>query len=874
MGKSVLAKYRFPLILASLAIAVFFFLSAGNHPKTEWECHPVSPLDETPPENPCFRAILSSPNQVTLQWRVVNSNPTVYIYNDFGPKFNDIGPQPAYCHSEDDNICSTSLRVDGGGFFRWQLEVMRDPHSQIYVSNSIRVPSAFAPAEVSGGGFVDILAPGSRTISWVPDERNQWSQDDTNSAWIEINKAGSLGWGSKRYPRFGPGANFIIPASAFSLPGEVAYYLRDCHLPPGSDVPFCSPAARAGFLVGSDRFLGPNPLQAESGKDLEITFTNNSGDVRILSSPTLIPSNGILPQVTTRDSSLTIEAERLTPGIHKIELTSCTLQGLECSIRKKADPVEQDGTIEQSAPGYYWRDMSIAVVTPDDGSEQQTISSPIPGLVKFTNSETPRRVEAGEIVAHTYAPSSKALTVLVDSPVAWVMDRHYTQDFQSGKAYPVLGGGEPLDITWDTNGGIWLINEFSAGIEHVTPSGTVKSFTVPLARSKEPGSDIGTVVKPFSNTLGKNIGSRATYSALAERATRAGPLLWFTQGGGSVWESVLKNPNHSRIISFDPGLSDDPSTRYDDRMCVYNVPSDHPQGFGNNQVVGLSATRNRIWIGETRGNFDPSVISAFIPNPDSCDNLLDFNDPQALANQSLQYCGPGRTPEQDGCMERFLLTALPAGIKVAHLATDPVDDSVWFTDAHGKFVGNLNPQRPEPIEIYPLPEDHSDMFYNSIIGFGGYPWYIRVDDDAVYFVEYLTQHILRFDKATATFDEIAIPNTTSQARLHSIDIDHTTNRLWFTVSNEKKVPMYEDSSCIGYIDLASWRDYLTDPEHTGKISAVMYSGLDTIPASEDRPGRHQAFRGISVDPATGNIAVATMFRKQFTVLKPHSGFWP
>lgn len=224
-------------------------------------------------------------------------------------------------------------------------------------------------------------------------------------------------------------------------------------------------------------------------------------------------------------------------------------------------------------------------------------------------------------------------------------------------------------------------------------------------------------------------------------------------------------------------------------------------------------------------------------------------------------------------MEKNLLSKLPSGLKVAHLEADPVDGSVWFTDAHGQYLGNLNPDYDNALTIYRFPDTHSEPF-DGMFGFGGFAWSLRVDSSAVYLAEYATLHILRFDKASSTFDEIQIPSTSSDVTLHSLDIDSQADRLWFTLSNEVHLTEKKDASTIGYISLSDWRDHIADPVRADSISAVIYRGLDTIPASEEHPNEHQAFRGIAIDPGSGKIAIATMWRRQITELTPNPGFWP
>ena len=97
------------------------------------------------------------------------------------------------------------------------------------------------------------------------------------------------------------------------------------------------------------------------------------------------------------------------------------------------------------------------------------------------------------------------LQILVDSPVDWTLGRDYTEDFLPGVGHAVLGYGQPLDITYDTNGGIWLINEHSNSIEYVSPAGTVESFTIPTARQPRMKDLSFESVKPFAwNMAGKN----------------------------------------------------------------------------------------------------------------------------------------------------------------------------------------------------------------------------------------------------------------------------------------------------------------------------------------------------------------------------------
>ncbi len=864
-------------ISLTAVLAALAFIAIGTEPEPAWECSPVDPLAKVLPANPCFRAIQTSGNLVTLEWRVVNSGPFVYIYDDFGPQYNDVGIEAASCSSRIANSCTTSFRVGEGGHYRWQLMVESpSKESRIHVPVSIEIQGPLAPLSVLGGGMVDQLGSTSRTFSWEVDPGNRWPAENTEQAWVELQGPGDYLWGSIRYPRTGPEASYTVAASELKDPGELTYGIRDCHIPTGSSRSFCSPPKRVGFYIGSDHFDGNKLISLSSGADdLEVTFTSRSGDVWLLTSPTLLPAIGGVQLVATTDSSYIIDSALLTPGEHMIELVSCIWATKTCSNRQDANRATQNGLLEQMPSGYYLQGDLIATIRPKDGSDSQSIYAPTNGNVYFGNLKNGQSVEAGDFIAAIIKAASDRLHILVDSPVEWILERDYTLDFESMFSHTVIGKGIGLDVVYDDSGGIWLLNEFSNNIEHVKPGGDVESLTVPLARNPLSMPKAFYVVQPFALQLGVNRVTTTSISSLAEHVTQIDGKIWFTQGGGLLDNTAGIVKNHSRIISFDAALTDSPATFYDDRLCIYNVPTDNVNGAGNNQVIGLTATRNRIWIAEIRGFFSdlPSSISSFIPTPDACVNLLNFDDPTALANQSLQYCSFGRTPEQDGCMQRYLLDTLPAGIKVAHLATDESNGTIWFTDAHGKYLGNLDPNRENPFKLYQIPDTHHETF-SGIPGFGGFPWSLRVDHDAVYFAEYSTQHILRFDKASASFDEIHVPYTTNQVRLHSIEIDPVTDRLWFTLSNEVAVQVSADASKIGYIDLSSWREYIADPDRSSSISAVIYRGMDSTEGLENKATPHHAFRGIAVDPASGKIALASMWRSEIVELTPYPGFWP
>ncbi|MEZ5569376.1 MAG: hypothetical protein R3E54_13705 [Halioglobus sp.] len=463
---------------------------------------------------------------------------------------------------------------------------------------------------------------------------------------------------------------------------------------------------------------------------------------------------------------------------------------------------------------------------------------------------------------------------LVDNAVRWELRRDIRFDFDTVLAYDVLGVGEPLDITYDADGGVWMVNEFSTTLEHVTPAGEVRSFTVPLGRGPRlAGRPAREVTRPFAIAMDEDVVAATAVTSLAERVMEDGALIWFTQGGGLLGKGPPGAPNHSRVVAFARNGADRPDTHYDDRLCAYNMPLADDDAAANHQVVGLAASGGRLWVGESRGLFShtPSAISAFIPQDALCNNLLVFEQPDALASQALQFCDTHESPQQHGCMQRRVLVDLPPQLRVAHLAADPVDGKIWFTDARGGYLGRLDPRDDTDVELFAFPDPHAALAYGPE-GFGGFPWTLRVDGQAVYIGEYLTRHIIRFDKQRRTFSEIAVPAASQQIMLHSLDIDTATARLWFTLTNESRLPLDRQGSTVGYIDLNAWTAHLHNPQQQAAIPAVVYRGLHRVPASNWHPLAHQAFRGIAVEPRSGRIALATMHRRQITELRPRKTF--
>ncbi|MEH6585473.1 MAG: hypothetical protein V7720_02890 [Halioglobus sp.] len=869
------SRNAWPLLAMALIASASAMIFMDSSQQKPWDCEPISPAGASTNKAPCFTATLSGGNRVSLHWKIMAPDSEVYIFDDRPPAYRDPGVQISRCNPDGSGACSTDIQLTEGGSYRWTLSTRGADGKQFNASAQIWVPPPKPPVLTSGGGFVDHLAPQDQYFNWTT---NSSANGEDNDAWVEIKTTASFGWPQEKHPRSGPGAQYNVPAETFENAGEYAFLVRDCHIPHLSDHKFCSPAISVGYRVGYDHFTGYRNRHVQPGESIEIGFSTNSGDVRLISSQTLFGSDNNAP-IAAHGATITIDTDKVSSGVHELSLNSCLLPDGPCSNRQNAERAQMPSVFWQKKPGAYAIGEVIGTLFPLDGGTPREITAPITGAVYFLLPGPIHLAEAGQLLAYSIAQPADMMRVIVGAPMDWTLDRQYTEDFHKGTALPAIGFGQALDITFDKAGGIWMLNEFSNGVEHISPSGEIHSLGFPIARRQPLQATSAGIryppTKPFSLARGTgNIATRTTVSALAEKVAIIDSRLWFTQGGGLLRE-LSGSPNHSRVISYDPSDEDSPHTPFDDRFCVYNLPAEDIEGLGNAQVIGLAGGRGRIWIAESRGitNQETSYLSSFVPNSKLCMNLLDFDDPAAVAGQPLRYCGDGRSPEQDGCMQRIPMPESSRAVKIAHLQTDPDNALIWFTDASGQNLGSYDLEGEGGVELRPIPETHMTE-YDTVGELGGFPWGLQVTHDAVYVSEYASRHILRYDKRGESFSEVSIPYTGRMMRLHSMALDSHRERLWFTLANECAVPGNKAHSTIGYVDLNSWEKHLERPASGRRIQGVIYSGLEKIPACEMHPDKHQSFRGIAVDPQTGKIALSTMLREQITLLEPLPGFWP
>ena len=413
---------------------------------------------------------------------------------------------------------------------------------------------------------------------------------------------------------------------------------------------------------------------------------------------------------------------------------------------------------------------------------------------------------------------------------SWTED--YDPDHSSFYATHLIRG-RALDPSIDDAGNIFSIGEFSDHLITV-PAGAPEANTleVPLHRVHDPNSNLQARVRPF--VMPWNGGVRSTHSAAGERVIRVGQYLYATQGG---WETPVGDPplpNHSRIVRYDTQGTDDPNTLTDDRFCMYNMPEN------NNSVIGITWDGTRIWYLEQRVDSRQSVLGSFNPNELACENFLNYEDEQAVADSAHQYC---TSWPATGCIRKITLPVTFSG--PSHIVYDAEADAVWiagwWTNGLGRWdvAGNTFQQFPSP------------RASTNTLGVT-FPWQIRQLGDYVYFGEYGDGDLVRFDKTKPTeqclvldalgknhcMNEIHVPLQVPGG-IHSIEIHQ--DRLYFTVDQWGTIA---NSDVFGYVTLSDWK------------AGVRYTGLKSILPPERAHVDEMGTSGISIN-AGGTVVLGT-----------------
>jgi streptogramin lyase len=174
--------------------------------------------------------------------------------------------------------------------------------------------------------------------------------------------------------------------------------------------------------------------------------------------------------------------------------------------------------------------------------------------------------------------------------------------------------------------------------------------------------------------------------------------VWFTEGGQRAYTGV--NPNHSRVVQFDPATS---------TFQVYNVPGD------NNAISGLTYANGRMWFASSAHEVEnyivngqpqrnvahiPAKLVSFDPNqvPFTDGTTFDYSQaPLGLvcasgANEASCY---HEYPFADCSSWPFFCSSNSNPTRPGNLLADPAGD-IWFTDFGGAVAPCAMSSNPGP----------------------------------------------------------------------------------------------------------------------------------------------------------------------------------
>jgi streptogramin lyase len=393
---------------------------------------------------------------------------------------------------------------------------------------------------------------------------------------------------------------------------------------------------------------------------------------------------------------------------------------------------------------------------------------------------------------------------------------------------PVTAGtnASPLSLEVDAQHRVWINQEFHRAFHMLDPAvGVVQQYTIPVFDS--PG--------PFATTL---FGDRQTTTSVLGEDVLIDPKgrIWFTQGGGSLYDGQYDN--HSRVVCVLPDAPGGPEFR------AYNIPG------VKNEVIGLAWDPIREWIWFANGGrVSGAALVGFDPELLPWDNDFDF---QTSLDHLAGYPGAPQDP-----VYHFydLPTAQghPAHIKVA------VDGKLWFTYFWGRAIGRLDPITGA-VNEYPVPKTINSSFTAKIVGPG--PWEIVLAPNGdVIFCEFFDGTITRFDATRA--DDPATWQLDANGKNPGMkdwvmpkhdrenDLMHSIawapdGKLWYTNHVPKDSPR---AGSLGFLT--------EDGEH-----------LTRLPPLDHFPGVGLALAdGVAIDPVSEDIWFCEFFRKRIGRLR-------
>lgn len=792
-------------------------------------------------------------NGIALAWTVSggDSSNLLYVYSD-NQSIGDPGFKAQHCGGSSTS-CSTTVRVPTGGAYRFTVSVKNDAGEFTNRSVEVVVPALSPPTLPASQVLtsVDMFAVGPRTFSW----------SHSGAGYALITKPGALAPLATTFPATG---SYTVPASELPL-GRSAWSVQYCE-GTGSER-LCSDPSQAGFVVGPARFEGPERRFVAQGTALPLSWAG-SGNAWFISDPQLGPGEWLsTPQWTFPASA--------APGFHEVTLVSCSFSGSGARCSNRVDITAPVGGVvhfDVASGGSVTAGQRVGTVTPPGGSPV-ALTAPRGGSFLPLVAEG-ATVSTGTAVAAVVVDDVDRIEVVVGSATTatWTT-RSWEADFTAVTASTRARSatGDPLDVAFDTRGGVWEAGEFGTGIAHLTGS-NLTHVLAPLVRTGT--TNPLTPTRPHRTGLSN--GGLSTFSDLAEKVVTGANAVWFTHGGG------LFQPgpgNHSRLVRVALDVADSPATPYDDRVCAIHVPGD------NNQVIGATwdPTRGRLWFSAQNFPVDGGGPAApalywFADNGTAaalsnsgfpgCDNQLDYGNAAAVAAASTaNLCSATVTTR---CITRIPLPPAAAGL-VGHVELDTnstttaTDDTIWWVDYAGLVLGRYTIATGVARCFGLPPSDDTRSF------FAGFPWQLRVSGNFVYLGEYGDNDLVRFEKTAGSpstnctsrpppspaMAQIHVPVSSGDNALHSIEV--AGNRLWFTLANEAHVPLDRNASTFGYVDLASWA--------AGTPTGVLYDGLATL--GQQSGYRRHSFRGIDVSP-TGQVALADMHYDEVVRLTPAS----
>ena len=465
----------------------------------------------------------------------------------------------------------------------------------------------------------------------------------------------------------------------------------------------------------------------------------------------------------------------------------------------------------------------------DRGSDRSVVV----GTTRIVATDASVTTWADQTVIFNLPPNAPSGTVALQTPQgtsAKIPLEVYAYD-----AFPIPGTNVfPLAVAVDSLHRVWVSSEFHFDIFHVLDPASGAFTVLSIPKPVDPG--------PFATRL-LNTDQRTQMSELGEDIlVDDRGRIWLTEGGGLLYErrpdGSGQNPNHSRIVCYDPAAPPNAGFR------VYAIPGDR------NEVIGMAwdARQGRLWFaqggreaGARLWSFDPEKLPYDTQSP-----TFDFS----TSLDSL--IGPAG----------YQVHVLPSPTMYSgHLALDP-DGHVWFTGYLKNVIGRLDPAAGT-VEEFPLPAriglDPASTHFNT----SGSWQILLAPDGSVVWNEQFDSRIGRLDAARVRAGDPAcraldgagknpcaklldVPGADLATQLlHSIAFD-ARGRLWYTQHGPR---VAGGTASLGFA--------------TGDWSSVVR--LPPLPhGAGDGP---LANDGLAIDGSTGDIWFAEYFAQRIGRLR-------